>query len=56
MSSMHLEPDEELCSNPQDDSKTHCMNWWDGDECHWCGKEGLTDDDKRELGMEVSDE
>jgi hypothetical protein len=33
------------------DGRGHCMCWWDGDDCCWCGAPAMTEEAKLEAGM-----
>jgi len=44
----------EFCPKaPENMSNTHCDHWWDGNDCHWCGAKGMTNEEKQEQGMEL---
>jgi hypothetical protein len=43
------EPEERCPARPGD---THCERWWDGEVCCACGAAAMTDEQKREQGMD----
>lgn len=38
---------------PTSDDGLHCNCWYDGEECCRCGAPAMTDEEKREQGMEI---
>lgn len=44
-------PDINPESCPTRDDGTHCVHWWDGEQCCSCKASAMTDDEKREQGM-----
>lgn len=39
------------CAESRD--RIHCQHWWDGDECCVCHAEAMTDEEKKEQGMDL---
>jgi hypothetical protein len=40
---------ETTCPESPDD--LHCVHWYDGEACHFCGDEAMSEDDKVEQGV-----